>query len=269
MILDAATNSDQPMSTERLFGWHTALFPTGRSGLHRLRVGAWRTDESGPMQVVSGRVGREKVHFEAPPADRVDAEIARFLDWFNQDSDTPAVVKAGLAHLWFVTIHPFDDGSGRIARALGDLWLARSDESPRRFYSLSAQIQRDRHEYYTILEATQRGSLDVTEWLVWFLETLCRAIDAADRTVDDVLAKARFWHRWSEAALNPRQIMLLNRLLDGDDRKKLTSSRWAHLTRCSQDTALRDINELVHLGILTRSSAGGRSTSYELLDSSP
>lgn len=265
MVLDATANSHAPVSRERLFGWHAALFPTGYSGLSRIKVGAWRDDTTGPMHVVSGPLGRQRVHFEAPPADRLEAETARFLDWLNGASKEPALLKAGLGHLWFVTLHPFDDGNGRIARAIGDLLLARADGSPQRFYSLSAQIQRERKAYYDILEQTQKRSLDVTEWLAWFLDTLHRAVDQAQHTLDAVLAKARFWQRWATTPLNERQVKLLNKLFDGFE-GKLTSSKWAAITRCSPDTALRDINDLLARGVLRKAERGGRSTSYELND---
>ena len=263
MVLDATANRDAAVSRERLFGWHAALFPTGYSGLVRITVGGWREDASGPMQVVSGPVGRRRVHFEAPPAVHLETETSRFLDWINRASDEPPLIKAGLGHLWFVTLHPFDDGNGRIARAIGDLLLARADGSPQRFYSLSAQIQRERKAYYDILEHTQKGTLDVTAWLAWFLKTLHRAVDQAQHTLDAVLTKARFWQRFAGAPINARQIKLLNRLLDGFD-GKLTSSKWAAIAKCSTDTALRDINELLVYGVLRKSGAGGRSTSYEL-----
>lgn len=263
MVLDATANCAAPVTRERLFGWHAALFPTGYSGLSRIKVGGWRDDAHGPMQVVSGPVGRQRVHFEAPPAGCLEGEMQRFLDWVNAESGKPPLIKAGLAHLWFVTLHPFDDGNGRIARAIGDLMLARADGSPRRFYSLSAQIQRERQAYYGILERTQKGTLDVTNWLAWFLDTLHRAVDQAQHTLDAVLIKARFWQRFAGTPLNARQVKLLNRLLDGFA-GKLTSSKWAAIATCSPDTALRDINELVALGILKKSSAGGRSTSYDL-----
>jgi Fic family protein len=268
MVLDATGHCDAPLTRERLSGWHAALFPTGRSGLVRIRVGDWRDDASGPMQVVSGPVGRQRVHFEAPPADTLAVETDRFLSWANSASDEPPLIKAGLAHLWFVTLHPFDDGNGRIARAVGDLFLARADGSPQRFYSLSAQIQRERAAYYGILERTQRGSLDVTEWLGWFLDALHRAVDEAQHTLDAVLVRARFWRRWSAPGatpLNARQAKVVNRLLDGFE-GKLTSSKWAAIAKCSPDTALRDITDLVARGVLRRSDAGGRSTSYELDD---
>lgn len=265
MVLDAATRCEAPVTAERLFGWHAALFPTGYSGMARIRVGAWRDDTHGPMQVVSGPIGRQRVHFEAPPAARLDAEMARLLDWINADSGEPPVLKAGLAHLWFVTLHPFDDGNGRMARALGDLLLARADASPQRFYSLSAQIQRERGDYYDILERTQKGTLEVSAWLGWFLGALHRAVDEAQHTLGAVLAKARFWRRWAATPLNPRQIKLLNRLLDGFE-GKLTNRKWAAIAKCSPDTALRDINELIALGVLRKAEAGGRSTSYALCD---
>ncbi|WP_025139457.1 Fic family protein [Achromobacter sp. DH1f] len=265
MVLDASANYAQPLTVERLFGWHAALFPTGYSGLSKITIGDWRDDAHGPMQGVSGPVGRQKVHYEAPPATRLPAEMARFLDWVNvPDTPEPALVRAGLGHLWFVTLHPFDDGNRRIARAVGDLLLARADGSPQRFYSLSAQIQRERKQYYDILERTQKGTPDVTEWLLWFLRMLGEALNQAHRTLDAVLGKARFWQRVSGAALNERQVNVLNRLLDGFE-GKLTSSKWAALAKCSADTALRDINELMALGVLRRSGAGGRSTSYELV----
>lgn len=269
MVLDATANCNAPVTRDRLFGWHAALFPTGYSGLVRINVGGWRDDATGPMQVVSGPLGRQRVHFEAPPADRLQSETDRFISWANSASNEPPLIKAGLAHLWFVTLHPFDDGNGRIARAVGDLFLARADGSPQRFYSLSAQIQRERKAYYDILERTQKQSLDVTEWLAWFLETLHRAVDQAQHTLDAVLAKTRFWQRWAgpgSAPLNERQVKLVNRLLDGFE-GKLTSSKWAAIAKCSPDTALRDITELLARGVLRKSSAGGRSTSYELNDS--
>lgn len=267
MVLDATANCNAPVTRERLFGWHAALFPTGYSGLARINVGGWRDDATGPVQVVSGPPGSQRVHFEAPPAVRLEFEIERFLGWANNASNEPLPIKAGLAHLWFVTLHPFDDGNGRIARAVGDLFLARADGSPQRFYSLSAQVQRERKAYYDILERTQKQSLDVTEWLAWFLDTLHRAVDQAQRTLDVVLAKTRFWQRWAATPLNERQVKLVNRLLDGFE-GKLTSSKWAAIAKCSPDTALRDITDLLARGILRKLDAGGRSTGYELNDSS-
>jgi len=263
MVLDATANCQAPVTRERLFGWHAALFPTGYSGLSRINVGAWRDDAGGPMQVVSGPIGRQRVHFEAPPADRLQTETSRFLDWVNGTSNEPPLIKAGLGHLWLITLHPFDDGNGRIARAIGDLLLARADGNTQRFYSLSAQLQREREAYYDILERTQKQSMDVTEWLAWFLDALHRAVGQAQHTLDAVLMKARFWQRWATTPLNERQVKLLNRLLDGFE-GKLTSSKWAAIAKCSPDTALRDITDLLARDVLQKSDAGGRSTSYEL-----
>lgn len=265
MVLDATSRSAEPLTAGRLFGWHGALFPTGYSGMHKIRVGQWRDDAEGPMQVVSGPVHRRKVHYEAPPAASLEAETARFLAWTSEGTGEPLLVKAGLAHLWLVTLHPFDDGNGRIARAVSDLFLARADGSPQRFYSLSAQIQRERNAYYDILERTQKGTLDVTDWLSWFLGTLGRAIASAQTALDAVLAKARFWQRWAGTSLNERQIKLLNRLLDGFE-GKLTSSKWATIAKCSPDTALRDITELLDIGMLRKLPGGGRSTGYGLAE---
>ncbi|PVX72238.1 Fic family protein [Paraburkholderia unamae] len=267
MVLDATANSQAPVTRERLFGWHAALFPTGYAGLSRINVGAWRDDASGPMQVISGPIGRQRVHFEAPPADRIEAETRRFLDWINSPPKEPPLVRAALGHLWFVTLHPFDDGNGRVARAIGDLLLARADGGTQRFYSLSAQIQRERKAYYDILERTQKGSMDVTPWLAWFFDALHRAVDQAQVTLDAVLAKARFWRHWATTPFNERQVKLLNKLLDGFE-GKLTSGKWAAIAKCSSDTALRDINDLLARGVLRKAEGGGRSTSYEL-DASP
>lgn len=264
IILDATVHCAAPLTRERLFGWHAALFPTGYSGLHRIRIGAWREDAGGPMQVVSGPAGRQRVHYEAPPAERLDLEMDRFLAWIEGGTADSPLLKAGLAHLWLVTLHPFDDGNGRIARAVGDLMLARAEGSPQRFYSLSAQIQRERKAYYDILERTQRGSGEVTPWLAWFLEVLGRAIGQAHGTVDAVLAKAAFWRRFPGADLNPRQVRILNLFLDGFQ-GRLTSAKYAKLAHCSQDTALRDLTGLVALGAVRRSDAGGRSTHYDLV----
>lgn len=264
LVLDITSNSSAPLTTARLFGWHAALFPTGYSGMNRISVGQWRNDERGPMQVVSGSLGQQKVHFEAPPAECLAAEIAAFLDWANADSGEPDLIKAGIAHLWFVTLHPFDDGNGRIAQAVGDLFLARADGSAeQRFYSLSAQIQRERNDYYAMLERTQRQGTDVTEWLAWSLATLGRAIESAQSNLDAAIGKAHFWQRWNGAALNERQVKQVNRLLDGFE-EKITTSKWSAITKCSQDTALRDITALVDLGLLKKSPGGGRSTGYEL-----
>jgi Fic family protein len=268
MMLDATRHYDQPLSAERLFSWHASLFPNGRSGMRRIGVGVWRDDRGGPMQVVSGPMGKEHVHFEAPAAVRLDEEMQAFLNWFNGKADPERVVmdevlKAALAHLWFVTIHPFDDGNGRIARAIADMALARSENSSQRFYSMSAQIRQEREDYYEILEATQKGSLDITPWMEWFLGCMGRAIDGAQTILGAVLAKARFWEGVADITLNERQRHVLNRLLDGFE-GNLTTSKYAKLTRSSQDTALRDILALVQRGVLVRNAAGGRSTSYVL-----
>src|SRR6266478_4460390 len=263
MMLDATRHYDQPLTAERLFAWHASLFPTGRSGMTKIRAGAWRDDSAGPMQVVTGPVGKERVHFQAPAADRLDREMQAFLDDFNAKADVDLVLKAGLAHLWFVTIHPFDDGNGRIARAIADMALARSENSPQRFYSMSAQIRQERNEYYSILEETQKGTLDITPWMEWFVGCLGRAIEGAHTTLGAVLAKARFWESVAGVALNERQRLVPNRLLDGFE-GKLTSSKYARLGKCSQDTASRDIVSLVERGVLVRNPEGGRSTSYAL-----
>src|SRR5580658_8535637 len=264
MMLDATQGYDRPLTARRLFDWHAALFPTGRSAMSKIRVGAWRDDAKGPMQVVSGPIGKERVHYEAPAADRVRDEIKKFLEWFEKDNSTDLVLKAGVAHLWFVTIHPFDDGNGRIARAIADMVLARSERSPQRFYSMSAQIRQERKAYYEILEATQKGELDITRWLEWFLECLGRAFDRAETILATVLGKARFWESFAGVEFNEREREIVNRLLNGFE-GKLTSSKWAKLAKCSQDTALRDIEDLVRKKVLVKDAAGGRSTSYSLV----
>lgn len=264
MVLDATQHHAQPLTTERLFGWHAALFPTGFSGRVRIQVGAWRNDAAGPMQVVSGPVGREKVHFQAPPAAALPAETAAFLQWFNAAPAGDALIHAGLAHLWLVTLHPFDDGNGRISRAVGDMALAHAEGTAQRFYSLSAQIQRERKQYYDQLESTQRGTLDVTPWLSWFLACLLRAVQGADGLLAGVLDKAQFWQRWAGTPMNPRQTAVLNHVLDGME-GKLTNAKWAALGKCSADTALRDINDLLARGVLRRLEGGGRSTGYVLV----
>ena len=263
MMLDATRHYDQPLTADRLFAWHAALFPTGRSGMRKINAGAWRDDGDGPMQIVSGPMGRERVHFEAPAAPRLEKEMNAFLDWFNANHDLDPVMKAGLAHLWFVTIHPFDDGNGRIARAIADMALARSENSAQRFYSMSAQIRQERNAYYQILERTQKADMDVTPWLEWFLACMGRAIDAAQTALRSVLDKAKFWERILGVAINDRQRLVLNKLLDGFE-GKLTTTKYAKLTKSSPDTALRDITYLVDKGVLVRSPQGGRSTSYTL-----
>lgn len=263
MMLDATQKFADPLTEERLFGWHSALFPSGRSGMSRIVVGAWRDGSRGPMQVVSGPVGKERVHYEAPEAKRLSSEMTDFLTWFEGGPALDPVLKAALAHLWFVTIHPFEDGNGRIARAIADMALARSERSPQRFYSMSAQIRTERKAYYDILEATQKADLDITQWLLWFLACLERAIEGAEATLSSVIAKARFWEATKDQPLNERQRAMINRLLNGFE-GKLTTSKWATLTKASQDTALRDITDLVERGILVREPGGGRSTSYSL-----
>lgn len=263
MMLDATQNYEGPLTAERLFGWHAALFPTGRSGLHRIAVGAWRPLDAGPMQVVSGPFGRERVHFEAPSADRLDDEMTRFVEWFNTGADLDPVLKAGLAHLYFVTIHPFEDGNGRIARAIADMALARADRTKNRFYSMSSQIEAERRAYYEQLEAQQRGTLNVTIWLSWFLACLDRALTRADHTLTGVTIKARTWEAINRKPINDRQRTIVNRLLEGFQ-GHLTTSKYAKITKSSSDTALRDIRELVERGILIQNPGGGRSTSYRL-----
>lgn len=264
MMLDATQRFDAPLDEERLFGWHAALFPTGYSGLHKLRVGHWRDDANGPMQVVSGPYGREKVHFEAPEAARLPIEMAAFLAWIDGDAPLDPVLRAALAHLWFVTIHPFEDGNGRIARAIADLALARSEGQSGRFYSMSAAIQQRRKSYYDALENAQKGDVDVTDWLLWFLSCLDAAIGQSEDILATVFIKTRFWDAHRGADLNPRQRLMLNRLLD-DFEGKLGTSKWAKIAKCSQDTALRDIDGLIAMGILAKEAAGGRSTSYVLI----
>jgi Fic family protein len=263
MVLDATQNFREPLTRDRLFDWHEGLFPSGYSDDREIRVGNWRDDNAGPMQVVSGPMGREKVHYEAPQAESVPEEMSNFLNWFDRDQKLDPFVKAGLAHLWFVTIHPFEDGNGRIGRAVCDMLLARNEQSTQRFYSLSAQIRKERKTYYNLLERTQKDSLDVTEWLEWFLGTLLRALQGAEDSLNTVLSKARFWQHWAGTSLNPRQVNLLNRLLDGFD-GNLTSKKWAVLAKCSPDTALRDITDLITKGLLMKATAGGRSTHYQL-----
>jgi Fic family protein len=266
MMLDATCNYDQALTAERLSGWHASLFPTGRSGMRKLRIGTWRDDNTGPMQVVSGPIGRERVHFEAPAAGRLEREIRAFLHWINEDgggTGVDDVLRAGLAHLWFVTIHPFDDGNGRIARTIADMVLARSERSAQRFYSMSAQIRHERNDYYEILERTQKGTLDVTPWMEWFLGCLGRAIDGAQTTLASVLKKARFWQTERDVPINGRQRLVLNRVLDGFE-GKLTTSKWVTIAKCSSDTALRDIVDLVERGVLIRNPGAGRNTSYSL-----
>lgn len=264
MMLDATQHYAKPLSKERLFSWHAALFPTGQSGMHKITVGNWRDDAMGPMQVVSGPMGKEKVHFEAPPARLVNKEMRLFLKWFNTKDNTDPLLRSGLAHFWFVTVHPFDDGNGRMARALADLLLARADETNQRFYSMSAQILAKRKDYYAVLERTQKGNLDVSEWLAWYLDCLEGALKATGKTLEKVLAKANFWEKHAATVLNERQRKMLNKLQDGLE-GKLSSSKWAKMCKCSHDTALRDLQDLLDKKMLRKDAAGGRSTSYELL----
>ena len=264
MMLDATQNCFELLTSERLFDWHAALFPTGRSGMFKISVADWRKDNTGPMQVVSGAFGKEKVHFQAPNASVIDREMAFFLDWFNNRTDLDLVLKAAIAHLWFVTIHPFDDGNGRITRALTDMLLARSDKTNQRFYSLSAQIRKVGKGYYDILERTQKGNLDISEWIIWFLNCLINALKATESVLVLILFKADFWRKHSSISLNERQRKLINKVLDGFD-GKLTSSKWAKIAKCSKDTAIRDINDLIEKNILQKESAGGRSTNYDLI----
>jgi len=263
MMIDATRNCFKPLTTERLFDWNAALFPMGRSGIFKITVADWRKDTSGQMQVVSGAAGREKVHFQAPDADLIEMEMNRFVKWFNEENKIDLVIKAAIAHLWFVTIHPFQDGNGRITRTITDMLLAQSDKSTQRFYSMSAQIRIERKEYYEILEKTQKGDLDISEWIKWFLSCLINALIATDKILIRVLLKADFWSRNSKTRINERQKKVLNKLLDGFE-GKLTSMKWAKITKCSKDTAIRDINDLINKDILQKESAGGRSTNYEL-----
>ncbi len=264
MTLDATQGFDKPLTRSRLFDWHAALFPTGRSGMYKITVGDWRTGDAGPMQVVSGPMGKEKVHFEAPSSDRLESEMEAFLAWFDIGDDIDPVIKAGVAHLWFVTIHPFEDGNGRIARAIGDMALARADCSKDRFYSLSSQIEAERKHYYGQLEKQQRATSDITGWLSWFLGCLGRAIANAEATLGNVLFKARLWNALNHKPVNDRQRLIVNRMLEDGFRGFMNTSKYAKMAKCSNDTALRDIRELKERGIFIQNSAGGRSTSYRL-----
>lgn len=266
MMLDATQQYSKPLTKDRLFDWHAALFPTGRSGLHKITVGGWRTVEAGPMQVVSGPIGKEKVHFEAPTAARLEKEMKVFLAWLATEATTDPVIKAGIAHLWFVTIHAFEDGNGRIARAIGDMVLARADGTPDRFYSLSSQIEAERKQYYHQLEAQQRSTPNITDWLSWFLDCLGRAISNAEDTLGNVLFKAQLWDVINQKPVNDRQRLIINRMLEDDFEGFMSTSKYAKLAKCSNDTALRDIQELKEREIFIQNSGGGRSTSYRLPD---
>ncbi|MDV0446531.1 hypothetical protein MsAg5_03730 [Methanosarcinaceae archaeon Ag5] len=269
MMVDATQNYHAPLTEARLFSWHTGLFPDGKSGIHQITTGNWRKDENGPMYVISGPIGKEKIHYQAPEASAIPVEMDRFLAWANSGSENGVnrmdpVIQAGVAHLWFVTIHPFDDGNGRIARAISDLFLARADGVPQRFYSMSAQIQKERKKYYEMLEKTQKGTLDITEWLLWFLKCLENALIEADNILKNTLHKADFWKKHAGISMNERQKLMVNKLLDGFD-GQLKTSKWAKITKCSTDTALRDIKNLVEKGVLKQEAQGGRSTNYVLV----
>ena len=268
MMLDATERYDVQLTAERLFGWHAALFPTGRSGMSKITVGDWRKDDNGPMQVVSGAIGHERVHYEAPKAPLLDGEMRQFLDWFNGFDGTDLILRAGIAHLWFVTIHPFEDGNGRIARAIADMALARSEKTPQRFYSMSAQIRDERNDYYDILKAAQKDDLDITQWLDWFLGCLGRAFEGANETLAGVLAKAKFWEKHRKVQFNERQKLMLNKLLNGFE-GKLTSSKWAKIAKCSQDTASRDIEDLVKKRILQKTQPVAAVRAIRSLENRP
>ena len=263
MLLDATKNFDKELDKDRLFSWHAALFPGGYNGMNKIIKGNWRDDSTGPMQVVSGALGKEKVHYQAPPANQLENEMKVFFDWLNHERNTDLVLKAGIAHLWFVTLHPFEDGNGRISRAISDMLLARSDEQSYRFYSMSSQIRKERNSYYNMLEKTQRGTLDITNWLEWFLNRLLHALEASETLLEKIIFKHFFWIKNTTINTNERQHKILNLLLDGLD-GKLNTTKWAKIGKCSQDTALRDIQDLIEKGILTKSEPGGRSTNYEL-----
>lgn len=262
VMLDAVQNCEMPLTAERLFGWHAALFSTGRSGMHKITVANWRLGTE-PMQVISGAMGKERVHYEAPDSDTLPDQMKLFLEWANVTQRVDPVLKAAIAHLWFVTIHPFDDGNGRLSRIITDLFLTRADEMPHRFYSMSAEIRKQRKNYYAILEKTQKSGLDITDWLEWFLDCLENALLNTEQVISGILQKATYWDKHRAVALNPRQIKILNQLWSGFD-GKLTSSKWAKIGKCSTDTALRDIQDLVQKGMLRKTDEGGRSTNYEL-----
>jgi len=263
LMVDATKNFDKELNKERLFSWHAALFPTGQSGMNKIITGNWRDGSRGPMQVVSGALGKEKVHYQAPPAAQIENEMRIFLDWFNLEQNTDLVLKAAIAHLWFVTIHPFEDGNGRISRALSDMLLARSDEQSYRFYSMSTQIRKERNSYYDIMEKTQKSGLDITNWIEWFLNCLLRAIENSGKLLEKIIYKHSFWIKHSRVNINDRQRKILNLLID-DFEGVLNTTKWAKIGKCSQDTALRDIQDLIEKGILEKSLQGGRSTNYEM-----
>jgi Fic family protein len=264
LMLDATKNYDKELNKERLFSWHASLFPTGKSGMRKIITGNWRDDSKGPMQVVSGALGKEKVHYQAPPAAQLENEMRIFFDWFNLEENTDFVLKAAIAHLWFVTLHPFEDGNGRISRALSDMLLARSDEQSYRFYSMSTQIRKERNSYYDILEKTQKSGLDITNWLEWFLNSMLHSIENSEKLLEKIIYKHSFWLKHSKVTINDRQRKILNMLMD-DFEGKLNTTKWAKIGKCSQDTALRDIQDLIEKGIMKKSEQGGRSTNYELV----
>lgn len=261
VMIDATQNYMQPLTAERFFNWHAALFPTGRSGVYKITVADWRQGAE-PMQVISGAMGKEKIHYQAPDSDHVPYQMKLFLEWVNGNQKIDPVLKAAIAHLWFVTIHPFDDGNGRISRTITDLFLARADEMPHRFYSMSAEIRKQRKRYYEMLEKTQKGSLDITNWLEWFLDCLEAALLDTEKSISTILQKAAFWDKYRLVSMNERQIKMVNLFWDGFD-GKLTSSKWAKITKCSPDTALRDIQDLITKGVFRKTDEGGRSTNYE------
>lgn len=263
MLIDATQNNHKPLTTKRIFRWYEGIFPNGLSGYEKIRTGQWRDGEKGPMMVLSGAIGKEKVHFIAPEARHLNREIKRFLSWFSKDTSTDTVLRAAIAHLWFVTLHPFDEGNGRIARAISDMLLAQSDGCNRRFYSMSAQIRIDRKQYFAILEKTQKGSLDITAWMLWFLSCLKQSLSLTEKNLAGILKRHAFWIDFAYKNFNPRQVRMLNKVFDGFN-GKLTSSKWAKMTRCSNDTGLRDIQDLLDKGALVREPGGGRSTSYRL-----
>lgn len=264
MMIDATENYDKPLTKERLFAWHNALFPNGLSGMYEILVGKWRNDSTGPMQVVSGPLGKEKVHYQAPSSEIIADEMDKLLNWINKKSETDLVIKSAISHLWFLTLHPFEDGNGRIARAITDMHLAKTDNQSYRFYSMSSQIRSERKKYYEILEKTQKGNIDITEWLDWFLNCLLNALKSSETILEKVFFKHNFWMKYSISIKNDRQKKVLNKLLDGFD-GKLTTSKWAKINKCSQDTASRDILDLIEKGILFKLQGGGRSTGYDLM----
>lgn len=265
MMIDATQHYSTPLDEERLYGWHSALFPTGRSGMTKIIVGNWRDDSTGPMQVISGPMGKKTLHYQAPAAATLPAEMRDFLLWINSSNRNDPVINAAISHLWFITIHPFEDGNGRIARAITDMMLCRSENRTQRFYSMSSQIKEQKNKYYEMLESTQKRTLDITEWLVWFLECLLKAIDSSSTIVQKIIAKHTFWNEHKTVALNQRQIKIIE-LLFGNFFENLTTSKWAKINKCSQDTALRDIQDLIEKNILEKSISGGRSTNYVLIN---